>query len=298
MDEIIWPDMTLAAQAKRAARSFVPRAIRNWLRSPTASARWVWDNVKFSCGVRKVVQLRPGWSLVCHPAAYRCAYYAQESDPEQVAEFDGFIKHSSEGMLLLDVGAHFGLFSFAALHYGGPQARAIAIDPSPVAVNLMNVQAKLNGSAERVQIIQAAVSDVAGWHDMLAVGVLASGYYVAPTANHPASELSHARALTLDGIASELKVAPTHIKIDVEGDEAAVLRGGRNVLSQTPAPIIFIEIHNEIVESLGGNPAETLGLLKDYGYQTFASDGSAINDDAILSQPLIRVVAKRAIAAA
>jgi FkbM family methyltransferase len=286
--------MTLAAQAKKVTRAFVPRAVRNWLRSPTASARWAWDNVKFSCGVKKVVQLRPGWSLVCHPAAYRCAYYAQESDPEQVAEFDGFIDNSSEGMLLLDVGAHFGLFSFAALHYGGPKARAIAVDPSPTAVNLMNVQAKLNRSANRVQIIQAAVNDEAGWHNMLAVGVLASGYYVAPTAGHPASELSRIRAVTLDGIARELQVSPTHIKIDVEGYEAAVLRGGREILSQTPAPILFVEIHNEIVSGLGKNPAETLGLLRDYGYRTFASDGSAISDDEILSQSLIRVVAKRA----
>lgn len=285
--------MSLAAQAKKMMRAVVPRVMRNWLRSPAASARWVWDNVKFSCGVTQVVQLRPDWSLIAHPAAYRCAYYAQESDPEQVAEFDGFINNASEGMLLLDVGAHFGLFSFAALHYGGPKARAIAIDPSPIAVNLMNIQARLNQSADRVQIIQAAVNDVAGWHSMVAVGVQASGYYVAPPTGHPVSELSQTRSVTLDGIIDELKVVPTHIKIDVEGYEAAVLRGGHRILSQTPAPIIFIEIHNEIVRDQGRNPAETLVQLRDYGYQTFTSEGTAISDDAILSKPLIRLIAKQ-----
>lgn len=293
MVKMVLPDMSLAANVKKMTRVVVPRAVRNWLRSPAASAKWVWDNVKFSCGVKKVVQMRPDWSLVVHPAAYRCAYYAQESDPEQVAEFDSFISNASEGMLLLDIGAHFGLFSFAALHYGGPKARAIAIDPSPTAVNMMGIQAKLNRSADRVQIIRAAVNDVAGWHSMIAVGVLASGYYVAPTTSHSTSELSQTRAVTLDGIIDELKAVPTHIKIDVEGYEAAVLRGARKILSQTPAPIIFIEIHNEIVRNQGGNPAETLILLRDYGYQTFTSEGTAISDDAILSKPLIRLVAKK-----
>jgi FkbM family methyltransferase len=253
----------------------------------------VWDDIKFSCGVKKVVQLRPGWSLICHPATYRCAYYAQQTDPEQIAEFDGFIDNSSEGMILLDIGAHFGLFSFAALHYGGPQARAVAVDPSPVAVNFLNIQARLNQTSDRLHVIQAAVNDHAGWESMVAVGVLASGYYVAPTKGHPAGELSRTRSITLDGIAEELGFIPTHVKIDVEGYEAAVLRGGRKTLSQSSAPIIFIELHNEIVRDLGGDPTETLALLRDYGYRTLTADGLAISDAAILSKPLIRVIAKR-----
>jgi hypothetical protein len=112
-------EMPLMSRTRKAARFFVPRAVRNWLRSPASSAKWVWDDIKFSCGIKKVVQMRPGWSLICHPATYRCAYHAQQNDPEQIAEFDSFINNSSQGMILLDIGAHFGLFSFAALHYGG-----------------------------------------------------------------------------------------------------------------------------------------------------------------------------------
>lgn len=285
--------LPLTTPAKRAARSFVPRAARNWLRSPSASAKWAWDSVKFLVGAKKVVQMRPGWSVTCHPAVYRCAYYAQNNDPEQIAEFDGFIRKASPGMTLLDIGAHFGLFSLAALHYGGPKARAIAVDPSPVAVSLLNTQAKLNHSTERLQIVQAAVSDRAGSESMIAVGVLANGYYVAPSEHYPASELSHTRSITLDGIVDELKVIPTHIKVDVEGYEAAVLRGGHKLLSRTSAPLLFIEIHNEIVSSLRGDPEETVVLLRDYGYRTFMSNDLPITADEILRRPLIRVVAEK-----
>jgi FkbM family methyltransferase len=285
--------MPLTSHAKSVLRFCVPRAVRNWARSPSVSARWAWDEVKFSSGVKKVIQMRPGWSLTCHPAAYRCAYFAQQSDPEQIAEFDCFINNSSAGMILFDIGAHFGLFSLASLHYGGPTARAVAVDPSPTATRFIAIQARLNRMTDRLHIIQAAVGEQTGRQSMVSVGVLASGYYVAPKSDHPASELSQAALVTLDSIADELKVIPTHIKIDVEGYEAAVLRGGRKILSQASAPILFIELHNEIVRESGGDPVESLILLRDYGYQTFTTDGLPIGDNEILSKPLIRLIAER-----
>lgn len=237
--------------------------------------------------------MRPNWSLICHPAAYRCAYHLQLYDPEQVAEFDGFINHSSKGMILFDIGAHFGLFSLASLHYGGPQAQAVAVDPSPTAVRLLAVQAELSQVADRLRIIRASVGDKSGWQKMISVGVLASGFYMAPTNEHPDRDLTQTAAVTLDSLAKDLGMIPTHIKIDVEGCEAAVLRGGRKTLSKPSAPLLFIEIHNEIVRRLGGDPRETLFLLQDFGYRTFSVNDLPINDEQILSEPLIRVIAKK-----
>lgn len=283
------------SRAKQLARQLVPRLLRNWLRSPSASLRWAWDSAKYYCGIKETVEMRPGWKLICHPAAYRCAYFAQKSDPDQVAEFDCFIGNCSKGMTLFDVGAHFGLFSLAALHYGGPSARAIAVDPSPTAVQVLGVQAKLNNCSSRLEIVEASINDGGAWQNMVAVGVLASGYYVAPAPDQPASEISQIKSKTLDGLVAELDVVPTHLKIDVEGYEAAVLTGGQKLLSQPDGPVIFIEIHNAIVRELGEDPVETLKLLRGYGYETYTSEGIVISDDAILSKPLIRIVASRAL---
>jgi FkbM family methyltransferase len=196
-------------------------------------------------------------------------------------------------LVFFDIGAHFGLFSFAALHYGGPTSKAVAIDPSPVAIKLLNTQAILNESANRLTVIQASVADHSGWQDMVAVGVLASGYYIAPTQELPESELTKTRSITLDGIVDELGVVPTHIKIDVEGHEAAVLRGGRRTFSGNSAPLLFLEVHNQIVRSLNGDPEETLQLLRDYGYEIFTSNDGPIGDDEILKEPLIRVICRK-----
>ena len=151
-------------------------------------------------GARNTVELRPGWSLLCHPLAYHHSYHAQREDPAQVAEFDGFLAKCTPGMILFDLGAHFGLFSLAALHYGGPTARAVAVDASPTAVRMTRIQARLNGVQDRLSVVQACVCDVPGVRDMVAVGVLADGYFACPDRDHPPRDRTTIPATTLDDL--------------------------------------------------------------------------------------------------
>ena len=109
---------------KHSVQILMPRRMRNWVRSPTRATRWVWNEALFGIGIRHRSEMRPGWFLVSHPSAYRFAYFAQQNDPDQVSEFDGFIDKCRPGMVLFDLGAHFGLFSLAALHYGGANSKA------------------------------------------------------------------------------------------------------------------------------------------------------------------------------
>jgi len=102
---------------KSIVRKLIPRTVRNWLRSPTATVHFVWDEL-CAFGGAMDLELRSGWHVQCHPAAYR-QYLFQIRDPDQTAEFDSFIATCRRGMRFLDVGASFGIFSLAALHYGG-----------------------------------------------------------------------------------------------------------------------------------------------------------------------------------
>ena len=279
---------------RQVARALLPRSWRNWLRAPAKSLHWLWDDGRYRLGARANVEVWPGWSLVCHPAAWRCAYQAQATEPAQVRELAVFLAACTPGMRLLDAGAHFGVFSLAALHFGGPHARAVAVDPSPSACRMLRIQAGLNGLSERLHVVQAALSDHVGTAPMIDLGPLAHGYYAPPNSPRPARELTPTRALTVDEVVTATGLDPTHLKVDVEGAEAAVLRGAQQTLARATAPRLFLELHNQLVREHGGDPAETLALLRTHGYACFADDGTALEEPAILAADLIRLRAMKA----
>jgi FkbM family methyltransferase len=273
---------------KSVIRATVPRPFRNWLRSPSKSALWLWDASRFYLGTTETLHFPPNWTLICHPHAYRVAYQAQIADPEQREEFENFLLQCSDRMFLLDIGAHFGVFSLAAAHFGG---KAVAVDPSPIATRMIARQSALNGLSDSIRIIQAAVSDESGAVDMVSSGVFSDGYFKI-IEGRAKSDLTRTRAVTIDQLVSQYG-APTHIKIDVEGQESAVLRGGREALDQF-SPILFLELHSEMVTAEGGDPNLVLDELTQLGYETFALKGNSLGRDAILQHPIIRIVAARA----
>ena len=272
---------------KSMIRATMPRPLRNWLRSPSRSAQWLWDASRSYLGATETLYFPPNWALICHPHAYRVAYQAQIADPEQREEFRNFMLQCTCNMFLLDIGAHFGVFSLAAAHFGG---KAIAVDPSPIATRMIAKQSALNRLSNSICIIQAAVTDECGAVDMLNSGVFSDGYFKI-TQRKATSELTRTRAVTIDQLASQYGI-PTHIKIDVEGQEAAVLHGGRKVLDQF-SPLLFLELHNEMIATDGGDPNLALDELDELGYQPFGLKGDLLERDLILKKPLIRIVATR-----
>jgi len=190
-------------------------------------------------------------------------------------------------MLLFDIGAHFGVFSLAAAHFGG---KAIAVDPSPIATRMISTEAALNGCENSIQVIQAAVSDRDGAMGLLSAGVFSQGYFKVAR-GRSRRELTQSPTITIDGMARQWGV-PTHIKIDVEGHEAAALRGARATLSQC-SPILFLELHTEMIRSDEGDPNGALDELSKLGYDTFSRNDTVVDRRAILEKPIIRIIARR-----
>jgi FkbM family methyltransferase len=253
--------------------------------------RWIWDSTKFSFGVTKKLQFAPNLALTLHPRVYQSAMQNQINDPAQRAEFESFIAHCHPGMLLFDLGASYGLFSFAAAKFDG---KAVAVDPSPIAIRMITRQLDFNQARENIHLVKAAVSDVNGSLKMLSSGVFSEGYLRFVTARSH-RELTSVGAITIDKLASDFG-SPTHIKIDVEGYEAAALRGGRETFTRS-SPLLFLELHNELVTADGRNPNEALDELQSLGYETLALDGSSLDRTAILRTSIIRIIAKRSASA-
>jgi FkbM family methyltransferase len=189
-------------------------------------------------------------------------------------------------MFLFDIGAHFGVFSLALAQFGG---KAVAADPSPIATKMIETEVALNKCGDRVRVLQAAVSDVDGEMGLVSSGTFSEGYFKVEQ-GRLASDLTPTQALTVDQMSVRYG-APTHVKIDVEGHEAAVLRGAKETIAKH-SPLLFLELHSEMVRDGGGDPNETLNLVESAGYRTFDVAGQPIGRDGIFSKPIIRIVAE------
>jgi FkbM family methyltransferase len=189
-------------------------------------------------------------------------------------------------MLLFDIGASYGAFSFVAAHFGGS---AVAVDPSPIATRLIKLQTRLNGYDNHIRIIEACVGDAVGEAEMLSSGIFSDGY-MRMARGRSSSELTKTRAVTIDQLTDQFG-PPTHIKVDVEGYEAAVVRGAKRTLTRL-APLLFLELHNEMIRSEGGDPSCVLDDLAEMGYEMFSFDSVKIERSAILQMPICRLVGK------
>ena len=189
-------------------------------------------------------------------------------------------------MHLFDIGANFGAFSLATAHFGGT---SIAVDASPIATRFLRLQTQLNGYEDNIRVVQACVSDSAGETEMLSSGVFSDGYY-RMTNNRSNSELTKTKAVTIDELTDQFG-PPTHIKIDVEGYEGAVVRGAEKTLARL-TPLLFLELHNEMIRSEGSDPNYVLDYLAEMKYEMFSIDLTKFDRLATSQIPICRLVGK------
>jgi FkbM family methyltransferase len=143
------------------------------------------------------------------------------------------------GDTFLDVGASIGFYTILGGRLVGAAGRVIAFEPSPDAAAAARVNAGLNG-LEDVLVLEAALSDTDGEAFLERLGQ--------PTATlveEPSTTTVRVPTTTLDAfLAAHPDLTPTVVKIDVEGHEAAVLRGMRSTLAHV-RPTVIVEMHGD-----------------------------------------------------
>jgi FkbM family methyltransferase len=176
------------------------------------------------------------------------------------------------GATVVDIGASWGLFSYHLSRRVGEHGRVISYEPHP---ENRAVLQKLARAKPRVTYRQCAVSDTDGSaelqvprsHSRLvsAQSSLAHGF-----SGVTVETLSVATVKLDDEVSSESRI--DFIKIDVEGHEQAVLRGGDSVLRRHLPPML-IEIEQRHMQV---PVSDVLSQLEDMGYRVYYVDGRTL----------------------
>jgi len=163
----------------------------------------------------------------------------------------------------VDIGANFGLHSIL-LATRFPDLNVDAFEPVPETVALLRTNAARNGCT-RIDVHAVAVSDREG--EVAITSGLATGNHIVPAYRSLITpEAIRVQSVSLDVFWQRKGRPPVDaVKVDVEGAEWNVIRGGKDFFSQTP--VLLIELVDEWLRRFEHTTAECVALLREYGYQ-------------------------------
>lgn len=178
---------------------------------------------------------------------------------------------NSNGGSFWDIGANIGLYSWCCAETR-PDLRIVSFEPDTKNLEcLRQTSAAWNLSAH--DIVPRAVAETVGRTTFFTDEISRATGTLEPAAG--AFNATHygtvPRGIEVDTVSLDHFIAqglapPLIIKIDVEGTELRVLRGGRRLLTEH-RPILLLEIF--------GDRPETFSLLEELGYVCFDSDRKA-----------------------
>jgi FkbM family methyltransferase len=248
-------------------------------RVPAPLTRWI-SRQQFRPYVGPLVKRAASWlrhgprtvgagqakGLRIDPAGANPGYALGTSEP---AIQDLLAASVSPGSVVWDVGANIGFYTLIAARLVGA-GRVVAFEPLPANCAAIRRNLALNGITN-VQIVEVALSEESGTasleihqeHTWAKLDTSADTAFKQDI--QPASRIEVA-ASTLDAQLEALG-PPALVKIDIEGAEAAALRGAVTLMREV-RPVLICELH--------GTNGPVMDLLDAYGYAAETVDAPGV----------------------
>jgi FkbM family methyltransferase len=186
-------------------------------------------------------------------------YFAETYDAHVVEALQRAVR---PGAICLSVGANLGVYPLQFASWTAPNGRVIAFEPNPTTAAFLRRHVAMNGFADRVEVVETAVSDRRGAATFFAAGTDGMSRLGAPNPllGDAAREIS-VETDTLDDFCKRRGLRPDLMMIDVEGFEERVLAGARSLLAGETLPTIVVEMHPDAWGNAGGDARSFKALL-------------------------------------
>jgi FkbM family methyltransferase len=233
------------------------------------------------------VEARTFWNVpmtVAFPDQVSMMIYRYGLFEEDVAAI--FLARIRPGMIVFDVGAHFGFFSLLAAKLAGPTGHVHSFEPTPSTFSLLqqnlsnypNVHAQNAAAFSRESMISFRDFGVA----FPAFNSVYSGRMDAAARERAQATTYEVKAVSLDGFAQQNNLHPGFIKMDAEGAELDILQGMPEILRRD-RPDLVLEIGDK-GHAAGAASRQIISHLRDAGYRAFEYSNGRFNEHKALEQ--------------
>jgi len=231
------------------------------MRSGDVRREWVgWLFQKYALGRSPARTVRDGVTIgsYCNFSEYLAVRDFVDDD-----EYGFLQTHDLGAGAVIDIGANLGVVSLIVAARD-PERTIYAVEPNPHTFAALRSNVGLNG-AKNVICEECAIAEQSGvarfnadplWRAMASLA----------TADGPQS--CEVAALSLDDFVSTRGIRRIALlKVDVEGYETLVFRGGGRTLNDVRPAVIYFEVCPDLATRAGFDPRDAARVLLEHGYE-------------------------------
>ncbi|MDP9230805.1 MAG: FkbM family methyltransferase [Bacteroidota bacterium] len=213
-----------------------------------------------------ILTLKKGIKVLINnfPITLPARYYKYFPARYEEENFSFFKKKCKTNMTILDVGAHFGLYSVYMQKLSG--GKVYSFEPTPTTITILKKTLELNNVKNNVEVVEAAAAGQTGKAVFFVdefPGSVSNSLVQYGDRNVTGYQVD---IIALDEFVQSKNIKVDFIKIDAEGAELSVLKGAVNIL-ETQRPIIILAMHPSAIAARNESNLMVWNFLKDKCYQ-------------------------------
>jgi len=173
-----------------------------------------------------------------------------------------FSQAVKQGGTVLDLGAHYGYYTFLAAAKVGKAGTVYALEPAPTNFSVLSRGIELN-RFDNVYPVMKAASDKSSLVTLF-ISEASTGHGMYGDLLSPIKDVVQVDSVTVDEFLAGQGVDV--VKMDIEGHEPYALQGMTRTIERSPRLVMFVEWTPALLVRAGVQPAHVLVLLRALGF--------------------------------
>jgi FkbM family methyltransferase len=178
-----------------------------------------------------------------------------------------FLERIRPGTVVVDGGAHIGLFTLLAAPRAAPGGTVYAYEPDPYNFDALRINVARN-RLHNVRLAKAALTDTPGELTFFVSSGTVASSLVRKSYVHDTQPV-RVPATTIDAEIPRARAREVVLKLDVEGAEERVLRGAAETLEACTRGRVIAEQNLTALRDAGSSGEQLIALLRSFGFAAF-----------------------------
>lgn len=182
----------------------------------------------------------------------------------------------------IDIGANIGWYSLT-ISSRFKNIESLAIEPIKYTYKALQENIKLNKLERKIKLFNLGFSDKKGFLDFYYDKNFTGSASMKNITKNINAEAVSCNVELLDEFTNNLNKNIEFVKIDTEGSELFVIKGGLKTIEKNK-PFIMIEMLRKWSAEFNYHPNEIIELLKNLGYKCFANEDNKVKEVKVIDE--------------